>query len=159
MDDKKKTPCECPLAGFCTRHGIHKSAHLHKLCQNHAGYFAQWDACRGPGQNPYNCKKNTNKDLHQVDPIPQKIIKATKPKSKKPKTPSKLQMAKNFLKSAGAHVVNGMKHANDEVQQERIDICSDCPFISQDRGRCTKCGCILSVKIKWESSSCPIGKW
>jgi hypothetical protein len=48
---KKKTPCECPLAGLCNRHGMNKTPHYHKLCQNHQGYFEQWENCKGPGQD------------------------------------------------------------------------------------------------------------
>lgn len=41
--------CECELAGFCTRHGMEKTEHWHRLCQRD-DYFAAWEAGRGPGQ-------------------------------------------------------------------------------------------------------------
>ncbi|TXG78466.1 hypothetical protein E6Q11_00985 [Candidatus Dojkabacteria bacterium] len=44
-------PCDCPLAGYCKRHNVEKSAAWHKLCQRHQGYRAMWDAGNGPGQH------------------------------------------------------------------------------------------------------------
>ena len=108
----KTTPCECPMAGFCQRHGINKSTHLHKLCQNHIGYFNMWEECKGPNQNPSDCIKPQKSEL---------------PNEEKPQTnlPSTMQMAKNFIKSASAHVVNGMKNVSTEKQEERLKICAE----------------------------------
>jgi hypothetical protein len=140
-----KTPCECPMAGYCKRHGIEKSSHLHKLCQNHIGYFNMWEQCRGPKQNPNDCSKK--------DPIPeQTVIK------EEPSLPSTTQMAKNFIQSAAKHIQNGMKNVSEDIQKQRLAICAECPFIIEN-SRCGKCGCYLETKTKWESSSCPIGKW
>ena len=44
------TDCECQQPGYCVRHGMHKSAHLHHLCQTDERYFRAWEAGRGPGQ-------------------------------------------------------------------------------------------------------------
>lgn len=149
MIEKKNTKCECPIAGYCKRHGIEKSAHLHKLCQNHEGYFNLWEQCRGPKQNPNDCNKN--------ETIP------TQPdtNSKQPETklPSTVEMAKNFASSAINHIKNGMTNASDEVQAERLRICSECPHAVENKSRCGKCGCFLQTKAKWASSSCPIGMW
>ncbi len=134
-----KTPCECPLAGFCQRHGVEKSSHLHKLCQNHIGYYNLWEQCRGPKQNPSDCTKAS---------IPEKV-----------ELPSTMEMAKNLAVSTAKHVANGMQNITPEKQKERLDICSTCPFLVEDGSRCAKCGCFLEVKTKWASSSCPIGKW
>jgi hypothetical protein len=46
----KHTPCDCPLTGYCTRHGIEKTDHWHHLCRNHFDYFLAWEEKRGPGQ-------------------------------------------------------------------------------------------------------------
>src|SRR5579863_1642304 len=40
---------ECPVAGFCRRHGINKTEKWHSLCRQ-ADYRRQWDAGKGPGQ-------------------------------------------------------------------------------------------------------------
>jgi hypothetical protein len=133
------------MAGFCVRHGIEKSAHLHKLCQSHTGYFNLWEECRGPKQNPNDCKKQS--------------IESVEPAKEEPQLPSKMQMAGNFIKSAAKHVANGMAHVTSEIQEQRLKICNECPFIVENNSRCAQCGCFLEVKTKWASSSCPIGKW
>lgn len=144
------------MAGFCQRHGVHKSAHLHKLCQNHIGYFTMWEDCQGPNQNPQDCKKNTTSSKETNFQAP--IQNAESDKTEK-KLPSTIQMAKNFMGAAADHVKNGLKNVTPEEQKQRLDICSNCPHIVEDKSRCGKCGCFLQTKTKWASSSCPIGKW
>lgn len=43
--------CSCPLEGWCARHKLNKSTHLHKLCQSRADYRQAWDDNRGPMQD------------------------------------------------------------------------------------------------------------
>lgn len=150
-EEKPKTECECPLAGFCNRHGVTKSTHQHKLCQTHAGYFQQWEECHGPGQRFIDCtalKKPVEAPAEAHTEISE---------SQQPKMPSLWQQAKNLTSAVGQHVKSGMQHASEEVQQERLSICATCPFLSGDR--CTKCGCHLPTKTSWSSSKCPVGKW
>lgn len=149
------TPCECPVAGYCKRHGVEKSPHLHKLCKGHIGYFMMWEECRGPNQNPNDCvKQSENRGSHfKPEDIAQQVPKES------PQLPSTMQMAKNFIKSASDHVKNGMKSANEDVINKRLEICDNCDFKIRESNRCGKCGCFLGAKTKWESSSCPIGKW
>lgn len=45
--------CECPEAGYCPRHGCHKTEHWHQLCRKRSDYFQLWEAGRGPG--PMGC--------------------------------------------------------------------------------------------------------
>ena len=154
MTQDKKTSCECPMAGYCNRHGVTKSAHLHKLCKNHIGYFNMWEECRGPKQNPNDCSKNAETSTSNF--VPEVSVAES---TEEIKLPSTTEMAKNFIKSAAKHVAGGMKNVTDEKQNERLKICSECPFIVENGSRCGKCGCFLQTKTKWESSSCPIGKW
>lgn len=42
--------CECPAAGFCSRHVMHKHAAWHRLCQTKENYRKAWDDGVGPGQ-------------------------------------------------------------------------------------------------------------
>lgn len=42
--------CECPLAGYCKRHGINKTTHLWNNCRN-GKYFDSWERGVGPGQS------------------------------------------------------------------------------------------------------------
>lgn len=151
MQEGPKTQCECPLAGFCQRHGVDKSSHLHKLCQNHAGYFNMWEACRGPNQNPNDCIKPPSLSTPTPDPPLPNPGEAT--------LPSKLQMAQNFVRASAAHLRDGMVNVSSELQKSRLDICAECPFVTKDGSRCVKCGCFLESKTRWRSSACPIGKW
>lgn len=145
---EKITPCECPMAGFCNRHGVQKSAHLHKLCQNHIGYFNMWERCQGPNQDPNNCIKNDSQEV-----ITRNLA------SEETKLPSTMQMAKNFLQSAAKHIQSGMTNVGEDMQKERLAICAECPHAVENGSRCGKCGCFLQTKTKWKSSTCPIGKW
>lgn len=156
----KPTPCECPLAGYCERHGVNKSAHLHKLCQNHIGYFAMWEDCHGPNQNPHDCRKRSeeSKATNFQAPLQNALEKPVQKDRPKAELPSTMEMARNFLGAAANHVANGLKHVTEEEQNNRLDICSKCPHMVEG-GRCGKCGCYLQTKTKWASSSCPIGKW
>lgn len=40
---EKKTPCECPMAGFCERHKIEKNEVKHRLCATRIEYFNMWE--------------------------------------------------------------------------------------------------------------------
>ena len=130
--NEKTTPCECPLAGFCNRHGVQKSSHLHKLCQNHIGYFNMWERCQGPNQDPNNCVKNDSQEG-----ITRNLA------SEETKLPSTMQMAKNFLQSAAKHIQSGMTNVGEDMQKERLAICAECPHAVEDGSRCGKCGCFL----------------
>ena len=45
------------------------------------------------------------------------------------------------------------------VSQERLKICSTCPYYENMIGRCQKCGCFMEFKTLMMEASCPIGKW
>jgi hypothetical protein len=154
---QKNTPCECPVAGFCKRHGVEKSAHLHKLCQNHIGYFSMWEECRGPKQEQGDCVKRSSNTQQGID---QTIVNNSISTNQiPPQLPSKTEMARNFIQSAASHLANGMKNASPETIEERLSICDTCEFKIQEQNRCGKCGCFLGKKTQWASSHCPIGKW
>jgi hypothetical protein len=46
-----------------------------------------------------------------------------------------------------------------EIKQERLSICSTCPFLIKLTYSCTQCGCFMRIKSAFEDSSCPVGKW
>tara|TARA_Y100001937_G_C7110676_1_gene327388 strand:- start:340 stop:492 length:153 start_codon:yes stop_codon:yes gene_type:complete len=50
-----------------------------------------------------------------------------------------------------------MKKVSGKKYMKRLEICASCPFKRADR--CGKCGCILILKAKWKTSTCPIHKW
>jgi len=156
---ENKTKCECPLAGFCNRHGIEKTKHWHKLCQNHVGYFNMWEECRGPGQQFIDCN---NKPQKTEDKLICKFCQNTKCTGEcrnKQSKPSTIQMAKNLAESTVKHVKSGLLKVTEEERQKRLDICSDCEFYIPKEDRCGKCGCYMKSKSTWKTGQCPIGKW
>ena len=48
---------------------------------------------------------------------------------------------------------------NEEVYNERMEICKACPNYISLTHQCTKCGCIMDAKTKLPNAVCPIGKW
>lgn len=157
-EEKPKTGCICKNAGFCNRHNITKTPHMHKLCQNHTGYFEAWENCKGPGQQNVNCDsiKETTKETEVVTG---ELNAKCEGCSTEPKYPSLTQQAKNFTKASYEHVMGGMKIASKEKQQQRMSICHACPLYDAVQNRCKDCGCPLAKKTSWETSKCPKGYW
>ena len=149
---EKKTPCECPLAGLCNRHNMNKTPHYHKLCQNHQGYFDQWENCKGPGQDQMECVQNKKNDQAEDQPAPER------PKEEL-KLPSAAQQVKNFAGSLLNHALTGFGKADEQTFNDRLNVCVDCEFYIADIGRCSQCGCPCATKASWKSSKCPVGKW
>jgi len=149
-EETPKTGCVCPLSGFCNRHGIDKTPHMHKLCQNHTGYFNAWEACRGPGQQNTNCGKSEPTQVTQT---------LQTNKISEIEFPSLIQQAKNLAKASTEHILNGAKNVSAEKQQERLSICHGCRFYDSPSNGCKACGCNLGVKTKWKTSKCPKGYW
>lgn len=76
--------------------------------------------------------------------------------------PSLFQQARNVLKqawlSASDTVVHGRPFlSTPEKAKARLDICSTCEFLKEDR--CLKCGCFMDKKVHIESAQCPVNKW
>ena len=46
-----------------------------------------------------------------------------------------------------------------QLQEERLAICYECPFLNQLTVSCKKCGCFMKVKTKLENATCPVGNW
>lgn len=167
QDNTNKTRCECPLAGYCERHGVNKNSHLHTMCQNHIGYFNMWENCRGPGQNPLSCKKPTESGQEATKSGQEEESRCqfcgdrncSGECRNSQQLPSKIQMAKNLASATKDHAKAGFAQAQDELQAERLEICKGCEFYIPAQDRCGKCGCYLKSKSAWKSSKCPIGKW
>jgi len=159
MSEEKKTPCECPLAGFCKRHNMVKGPHLHKLCETRADYFELWEEGFGPGQgSPQSYTEK--KEEEQIQPI---VSENTAKKiegnnsSQEKKMPSLGKQAWNFTKAVTNHIKSGAAHASEELYKARLETCDTCP--ERVGERCSACGCFIAAKAKWASSDCPIGKW
>jgi len=154
MEEDKKTPCECPLAGYCNRHGVTKHLHHHKLCQNHQGYFDMWEEGRGPGQ-PKTSKPQPKNPVCKFC----KNTGCTGECRNNNQLPSTTQMAKNLAKATKDHVRGGLKIVSDDEIKQRLEICGDCEHYIPHSARCKLCGCFTKFKAKLKSGGCPINKW
>jgi hypothetical protein len=75
--------------------------------------------------------------------------------------PSVLQMAKNLMEDSTKIVTNALQGnstlVSDDIRTQRWSTCQTCEFLLNDR--CTKCGCFMKVKVAFQTSKCPEGKW
>lgn len=63
-------------------------------------------------------------------------------------------------------IVNGhlkeLLKQNNELYEERIDICKQCEQYYIDKilgARCNECGCRLNAKARIPEATCPLNKW
>jgi len=47
----------------------------------------------------------------------------------------------------------------NDIYEDRIAICKECPHYFKTTGNCLKCGCFVKVKSRIAVMSCPIKKW
>jgi hypothetical protein len=52
-----------------------------------------------------------------------------------------------------------VEHVSEEVQNQRFDICKQCPELLKITKQCKKCGCIMTLKTKLKKAECPLHKW
>jgi len=45
------------------------------------------------------------------------------------------------------------------VAQSRYDVCKKCDRFIPITAQCKECGCFMKMKVKFEHSKCPLGKW
>lgn len=176
MEEFKKTDCECPLAGYCQRHGMNKTPHQHKLCQSHPGYFRKWEEGHGPGGHAPSppptfslCQfchnKGCNGQCRVTAPPTDKVCQFCKAPDcngecrNKLKGPSLLQKAKNVAAATKEAAKDGFKTSSEEEVKRRLEICHGCEFFIPEKGTCNLCGCVLRFKTKLQSSHCPKDKW
>jgi hypothetical protein len=48
---------------------------------------------------------------------------------------------------------------SEEISEERLSICRECPEFIKATSQCKECGCIMNLKTKLPNASCPLGKW
>jgi hypothetical protein len=65
--------------------------------------------------------------------------------------------AVEFAKSMGAWVESGMLLLDAEGVNHRITLCRACPHFNGHL--CAKCGCLIAMKTRLTTSTCPEGKW
>jgi hypothetical protein len=79
-------------------------------------------------------------------------------KEPKPKPmPSFVTQVSTAAIAAVNFAASGFVLVGPEIEKQRKDICMECPL--NVNGRCSKCGCLIRLKVKPASESCPEGKW
>jgi ribosomal protein L32 len=46
-----------------------------------------------------------------------------------------------------------------DFSKKRMEICKSCKHFIKIGHICSKCGCLMDLKVKMASKACPIGKW
>lgn len=46
-----------------------------------------------------------------------------------------------------------------ELQQARLEICKQCPWLNPIGMRCRQCGCFMTLKSTLRQAKCPLEKW
>ena len=49
--------------------------------------------------------------------------------------------------------------ADNNKKNNRIEICNTCEFLTKPFRICSKCGCLTDQKVKYDQSTCPLGRW
>tara|TARA_R110000751_G_scaffold260477_7_gene359848 strand:- start:186 stop:545 length:360 start_codon:yes stop_codon:yes gene_type:complete len=84
-------------------------------------------------------------------------------KLEKKKLPSKRQMAANLTKSlskSAKALVSGKKiKAELSLIEKRTAICHGCAWFIKENQRCSKCGCVVPLKVYLAEETCPVEKW
>jgi len=81
------------------------------------------------------------------------------------KYPSLIEQGKNLSK----FTLDVIKHLNntegknlfadDNLFNERMEICKKCDKYDSEQQRCFECGCFLETKARIILDSCPLNKW
>lgn len=81
------------------------------------------------------------------------------------KYPSLIEQGKNLSK----FTLDVIKHINstggknlfadDDLFNERMEICKKCDKYDSEQQRCFECGCFLETKARIILDSCPLNKW
>lgn len=57
------------------------------------------------------------------------------------------------------HLLNKANYTDDELGKQRYDICLQCPELIDLTKQCKQCGCVMTLKTKLKSATCPLNKW
>lgn len=68
-------------------------------------------------------------------------------------------LSQSVTKGAEALIKNKKIISSKQDAKYRLDICNKCKDLDKSLGRCTICGCFVSIKVKADYESCPIGLW
>lgn len=69
------------------------------------------------------------------------------------------ELGNTMLDMIDEYKKRGVILADEEKLSMRMLICADCKCFEKSSTRCSLCGCFMNTKVRFEASSCPIGKW
>lgn len=75
------------------------------------------------------------------------------------RAPNLIQKATNFAAAVAKHALDLGTKVSEEILKQRLDICSSCERLSEDKSTCNECGCPVETKASWRSEDCPLKKW
>jgi hypothetical protein len=75
--------------------------------------------------------------------------------------PGVLARVKNLARAAAGHAADGLAEVSDDEYASRLTTCEGCALRRPEDWVCQHptCGCFLTIKAKWRSETCPLGKW
>jgi hypothetical protein len=117
----QETGCECPAAGFCSRHKCTKVEHWHKLCQTNSEYFDLYERGNGPGQQ-------TSRPVM-----------------------SSFQRVRKLAMAVYRFVRSGCDFAGRKECRERLKICDSCEKRDGNVCTACTCNLLLKAKMRSES--------
>ena len=77
----------------------------------------------------------------------------------KKESPGIITKAKNLVKDTTKHLMGGAENLNDKDYLIRINECKKCDYFNKEKNVCESCGCYMTVKARWKTSTCPKNKW
>lgn len=108
-----------------------------------------------------------------LQPLPQQIVRPAKAQRERKSREARarhgkggsctscggtlIDRAKRLAAAAVDFWKDGMRIADSHEQETRYGICTECPI--RHGSTCGDCGCIIALKVKARSSSCPRGRW
>jgi hypothetical protein len=96
-----------------------------------------------------NCGKNKKKQSSGgVAPLHERIAQ---------QSPGWTEVLKEFTTSMITWAKNGLGVVNSTVHNQRYSVCLQCDKLKNHR--CAECGCVVYVKSKLDTESCPLNKW
>jgi len=91
--------------------------------------------------------------------IDDKIVEELFLKFKNNLLPSRTEMVKNLISSLEQISREDLNLRSKEDIEKIFNICFPCRFFKDEGPRCSICGCFLKLKVRIESSHCPLKKW
>ncbi len=126
-----------------------------KLCKyasKNVHHYIRMGFCQFHKVEIFDLYKDKRNDLYSEDEHKAVITENLK-------FPSVVQMGKNLGEAVAKQVKAKMPMRNDLEAAKCMAICEGCEFFEHKARRCYKCGCRMSIKVKWATTKCPLGKW